>query len=320
MLSPIRKPRIVLLGGAHLDRVARSGVPFAARASNPGSSRESVGGAAFNAARALARVGAETHLVSARGGDSIAAAVEAALESEGIGDGSLTWLDRRSASYTAILDETGELRAAVADMEIYDLLSPRAFRRSHLRETLAAADAWFLDANLPDVSLAHFAASASGRPVFGIAVSPVKVVRFRACLPFLSALFLSRAEAASLLGAAGDTPLGDLARALMATGLRRAVITDGPHPAIVFDGPDLHSQPSPKVDAIRDVTGAGDTLAATAAFEWLSGADFLSAVRVGMAAASFHIEAELPLDALLRCRLRAASLAPATPLPEGLTA
>lgn len=67
------------------------------------------------------------------------------------------------------------------------------------------------------------------------------------------------------------------------------------------------------------MTGAGDTLAATAAFEYMSGADFVSAVRVGMAAASFHIEAELPLDSLLRCRLRAASLPPATQLPQGPT-
>ncbi|ALN73132.1 PfkB family carbohydrate kinase [Aureimonas sp. AU20] len=311
--DPVR-PKIVLVGGAHLDRVARSGVSFVPRASNPGRSRESVGGAAFNAARALARFGAQTHLVSARGGDGIGIAVESALESEGIGDGSLTWLDRRSASYTAILDETGELRAAIADMEIYDLLSPRSFRRSHLRDKLASADAWILDANLPDVSLAHFAGAASGRPVFGIAVSPVKVLRFRACLPALSALFLSRTEAASLLGLSKDTPLPDLAEGLFSAGLRRAAITDGPNPALILDGSARHLQSTPQISSIRDVTGAGDTLAAGAAFELLHGADFVSAVRVGMAASSFHIEAELPVDSLLRCRLRAASLPPATPL------
>lgn len=307
-------PNIVLCGGAHLDRVARSSGVFKESASNPGVSRETIGGASFNAARAFARLGARPRLVSARGGDGVGQLVEAALSVEGVEDGSLTWLDRRSASYTAILDETGELRAAIADMDIYDLLSPRVFRRAHLRQMLDRADAIVLDANLPASTLESLAAQANDTPIFAIAVSPAKVVRFHACLPALSALFLSRAEAASLLSDATDASPAELARRLAHLGLSRAVVTDGPRPAAILDRGTVHLQAPPRVEAVRDVTGAGDTLAAVATLEHLAGGDFPSCVRAGMAAASLHIASELPVAALDRCRSLASALPPATPL------
>ena len=72
-------PNIVLCGGAHLDRVARSSGVFKESASNPGVSRETIGGASFNAARAVARLGARPRLLSARGGDGVGQLVEAPL-------------------------------------------------------------------------------------------------------------------------------------------------------------------------------------------------------------------------------------------------
>ncbi len=303
---------LLLVGAAHVDRIARPNGAFRAAASNPGRCLESIGGAAFNAARALARLGARPHLVSARGGDANAEWIARALEEEGIGDGAVTWLDRGGASYTAILDETGELRAAVADMAIYDLVSPRLLQRRHLRDRMARADALVLDANLPAETLTRLVAQAAGLPVFAIAVSPAKVVRFADSLAGLSALFLSRAEALALTGLGNrDAGWRAIAEALGALGLRRAVVTDGPRPALVMDGTTLLLQAPPAVDAIRDVTGAGDTLAAAALLSVLGGADLLQAARMGQCAAALHIASELPKGSADRCR----SLADALPAP-----
>lgn len=316
MNGPPNGLNVVLFGGAHLDRVARSSVPFQAAASNPGSCREFIGGASFNVARALARQGAEPHIVSARGGDSIAASIEIALEAERIGDGALSWLDRRSASYTAILDETGELRAAVADMEIYDLLTPRALKRAHLRQRLEVAQACIVDANLPSETLAYLAEHKTNGPIFAIAVSPSKVLRLRACLHRLTALFLSRAEAASLAGRPKDSTVEHLAHALSELGLRRAVVTDGPRAAAVLDEGRLVLQIPPPVPTILDVTGAGDTLAAITILESISGAPFADAARVGMCASALHIADELPPHSMPRCRSLAAALPSPTPVHQ----
>ena len=316
MNGPVDGLNVVLFGGAHLDRVARSSVPFQLAASNPGSCRETIGGASFNVARALARQGADPHIVSARGGDSIAASIEIALEVERIGDGALSWLDRRSASYTAILDDTGELRAAVADMDIYDLLTPRALKRAHLRHRLDTAQACVVDANLPSETLAYLAEHKSNGPVFAIAVSPSKVLRLRACLHRLTALFLSRAEAASLAGRPKDSPVEHLARALSRLGLRRAVVTDGPRAAAVLEEGRLVLQTPPPAHMIRDVTGAGDTLAAITILELLAGSNFAEAARAGMCASALHIADELPPRSLPLCRSLSAALPSPTPVHQ----
>ncbi len=281
--------RILFAGGAHIDRRARSGTPYRSGASNPGFLLQTAGGASLNAATAWRALGGAAMLWSARGGDADAAQVQAAVESAGIEDLSVAWLDRPTASYTAILDDRGDLVAGVADMAIYDRLQPRLLSRSHLRPAIGNCDAALIDTNLPEATLAHLAAMfAPGRPVGAIGVSPAKVVRLRAVLPRIDALFLSRAEAASLAHATPSTRFDLLVELLDEAGIRRAVVTDGAGPALILSADGLFLQ-TPLAVQPRDVTGAGDTLAATAFGLFAAGLDFTEAVRFGMAAATIRI-------------------------------
>lgn len=305
LVLPVAEPRLIVAGGAHVDRRARPLGVFVPAASNPGAVEVSVGGAAFNAALALRMMGADVAYLGARGGDADGALVVEALDEAGIGDHAMTWLDRRTPGYTAVLDERGELVAGIADMRLYDLLSPRVFSRRHIREVLAAADALLLDANLPEASIRHLAETFEGRPLAAIAVSPVKARRLAAILPLLSALFLSRAEALSLTGAADDASVQELARQLAEAGLRAAIVTDGPREAAILEDGVVALQAPPAVARLRDVTGAGDTLAGVAFFALLQGEPMLAAARLGMAAASLRIAASPPQRPSLPARIRA---------------
>lgn len=285
-------PRNILAAGAaHIDRRGRASASYRPASSNPGRTEEAVGGAVFNAAVALRMWDAEVTLVSARGGDLAGDAVAQTLEAEGIRDLGITWLDRRTPSYTAILDDRGELVAGIADMELYDLLGARALSRRHIREAIARSDALLLDANLPPGGIAHLLQAFRERPVAAIGVSPAKVVKLRPHLPELSVVFLSRGEAAGLVEAPGGAGCGTLARLLFERGARRAVVTDGALDAAVLDAGDVFLQAPPPVSDVRDVTGAGDTLAAVAGLAFLQGEAFLESVRLGMAAASRLISA-----------------------------
>ncbi|KAB0680856.1 PfkB family carbohydrate kinase [Aureimonas leprariae] len=287
-----RDAAFFVAGGAHIDRRGRCRDAFEPGASNPGTMTELVGGAALNAARVLRGFGSPVRLVSARGGDGSGEVVARALAALDIDDMSMTWLDRRTPTYTAILDVTGDLVGGLADMALYDLMRPRVFTRRHIREALAAADALLLDANLPAETIEHLANEAGKRPIFAIGVSPAKAVRLAPALPKLAALFVSRAEAAAITGASPDGSAGALAERLAEAGCRRAVVTDGPRPAtIVFDG-EMRRQMPPEVRSLHDVTGAGDTLAGAASFAFAAGEPFLEAVRFGMVAASLHVSAE----------------------------
>ena len=86
--------------------------------------------------------------MSVRGGDAAGETVARAIATAGIRDLSVTFLDRSTPSYTALLDRSGDVIAALADMGLYDLAFAKQLRRASVREAVRTADAMFCDANL----------------------------------------------------------------------------------------------------------------------------------------------------------------------------
>ncbi|MCE7028073.1 PfkB family carbohydrate kinase [Jiella avicenniae] len=289
-VSPSDRGAFLLLGAAHVDRRAKADGPFHPGASNPGVLADSPGGSAFNAAVALRAMGCPVAFVGARGGDADGRRIAAEIEACGLRDLSATFLDRKTPTYTAVLDDHGELVAGVADMALYELLGPKLLKRRNVRDAIAAADALIIDANLPAATIAAAVEAAGERPVSAIGVSPAKVRRLLGVLPRLSALFVSRAEAAALVEVTAATNLGLIAELLAELGTRRAVISDGALEAVVLDAGKLVFQRPPIVRP-RDVTGAGDTLAAVASAAHLGGTSFVESARRGIAAASLRVGA-----------------------------
>ncbi len=280
---------ILGIGGAHIDRRGQVYDDFIPGASNPGAMSEDVGGGAFNALRNACALGVSGAMLSVRGGDDAGNTVARAIAAAGIEDLSVTFLDRRTPSYTAILSSDGDVVAALADMELYEIAFPRQMRRASLREAVGRADAILTDANLPEAALPKLPALAGARPLFAIAISPAKAVRLGSILPALSCLFLNTREAAALTGIPAASAVAQ-ARALAEMGLARAVLSRGAEPAILLDESRLLALTPPPVELIRDVTGAGDALAGGAIAALLSGATFVDAVRHGVAAARLALE------------------------------
>jgi len=283
--------QILVFGGAHMDRRGRIAGATVAGASNPGAWLEEPGGGGFNAARNLARLGFAVKMMSPRGGDAAGEHVaEAALEA-GIDDCPFVFLDRRTPSYTAILENDGNLLVALADMDLYRLFSPRRLRNRAVREAFAAADLIVCDANLSAETLAAIAAwcVAEEKPLAAIAISPAKVGRFQGCLAALDCLFMNEAEAEVLAGGRPQQPQG-WAPLLRAAGLRRGVVTRGKAEMIAFDARQTISLLPPDIDEIGDVTGAGDALAAGTVAGLLSARTLAEALRWGCAAAALTVQ------------------------------
>jgi pseudouridine kinase len=118
-------PKILAVGGAHVDRRGRMTSDFVAGASIPGVMHEEIGGGAFNALRAAVRRGAQGSMLSVRGGDAAGDAVAKALSEAGVEDCSAVFLDRSTPSYTALLDSSGDVVAALADMQLYEIAFAR---------------------------------------------------------------------------------------------------------------------------------------------------------------------------------------------------
>jgi pseudouridine kinase len=283
-------PKILAVGGAHIDRRGQVTGAYVPGASNPGVMAEDVGGGAFNALRNAVRRGASGAIMSVRGGDAAGETVSRAITSAGITDLSAIFLDRATPSYTALLDRGGDVIAALADMALYEGAFPKQLRRASFRAAVAQAEALLCDANLPADALARLAAVAAGKPLFAIAISPAKVARLAGILEALSCLFMNFREATCLAGLPSDAPVNEIVARLRAMGLSSAVISRGGAPTVAFDRSGAFSIKPPRPRKIVDVTGAGDALAGATMVALLRGFSLGEALREGMAAAALAVE------------------------------
>jgi sugar/nucleoside kinase (ribokinase family) len=282
--------RFLVIGGAHVDRRGTIEGKVHLRASNPGRWRTQAGGGCLNAAAALCRLGHKVRLVAPRGGDAFADIVEKAATAAGIVDRPITFLDRATPTYTAILDEAGDLVVALADMALYDVFSPRQFDRRSMREAIASADMIVTDANLSTATLAALfkRAKEAAKPVVVIAISPAKVERLGPSLGALALLFMNMREATVLAG----TPAADRRdwpNLLRRAGLRAGVVTDGASALIGFDETGEWLLRPPMAERVVDVTGAGDALAGATLAALAAGISLPQALRHGAAAAALTV-------------------------------
>lgn len=265
-------------------------VPFVPGASNPGIMREDVGGGTLNALRTAVQRGAKAAMLSVRGGDAAGGMVARAIKGAGIADLSVTFLDRATPSYTALLDLDGDVVGALADMGLYDLAFARQLRRASVRDAVAEAGAVLTDANLPAEALGRIPALAAGKPIFAIAISPAKVPRLSGIFSDLSCLFLNRREAALLTGLPAGSPAMEMVAALRGLGIARALVTSGPAPVVCFDRTSAFLLTPPVPQRVVDVTGAGDAMTGAAIAALLRGEAFDAAAREGVAAAVLTLQ------------------------------
>jgi sugar/nucleoside kinase (ribokinase family) len=283
--------KILVLGGAHIDRRGRISGTTTEGASNPGSWFEEAGGGGFNAARNLARLGFDVTMISPRGGDPIGEMVGEAADCAGVHDRPFVFLDRKTPSYTAIIERDGNLVIALADMDLYRMFVPRRLSIRSVRDAFDATDLVLFDANLPEETLASITtrAKALGKTVAAIAISPAKAVKLKPCMERIDYLFLNEAEATALTGERPNDPahwpslLGDI-------GLKGGVVTRGQRELIAFaDGHVVALQPA-DVANVSDVTGAGDSLASGVIAALLGGKPIEDAIREGAAAAALTVQ------------------------------
>lgn len=304
---------VLCIGAAHLDRRARLLAPPVPGSSNPVTVTTGWGGVARNVAEGLARLGMPAALLSRLGPEAEADRLLAALAAAGVEVAPATRnADAATASYTAVLDPTGELVLGLADMAIYDGMDAGFFAaRAAL---LRGHRHWFADANLPAAGLARLLAEKpAGGFVAANTVSVAKAPRLTGLLGAVDLLFCNRAEAAALSGA-GPAPEA-AAAALRAAGAGAVVVTLGAEGALLATAAGTMRLPSPAA-AARDVTGAGDALIAATLQGWIAGLPPADALRRGLAAAALTVACEQAVRPDLSPALLDAALARRQPGPR----
>jgi pseudouridine kinase len=288
-----RPPFIVCIGGACVDRTYQAFAPLAPGTSNPvRTAAAGFGGVARNVAETLARLDVPAGLVSSVGADEPGRALSAHLGTLGVTTHLIVSERRRTAEYVAVLDPSGGLAFGLADMEIFEALTPSLI--DELWPLLSGADGVFADCNLPRDTLAHLIARCREPSAFKLAVDAVstsKARRLPSDLAGVDLLFANLDEACAIAGADLVTPSPeDLVQSILHRGAGAVVMTLGARGVLAAErGGAITILPAVAAEVV-DVTGAGDALIAGTLSRVIDGAPLVEALRIGLVAAALAIE------------------------------
>ena len=293
---PDQRP-ILCIGASNLDRKLRSIRTLVLGTSNPATQDESFGGVARNIAENLARLGAPTALITAVGNDASGRALLAHAEDAGIDTRGALRLDGvSSGTYTAVLDQDGEMTVALADMALNDRLTP-AFLATRQQQRAGAALV-VADLNLPLETIAALLDDAvrDGVALVLVAVSEPKMARLPASLAGLRLLILNEGELATRVGRplGNDAAIGAACAEVQRQGAQDVIVTRGARGVMYTTEQGLMRLDAPQVDVV-DVTGAGDAFAAAVCWSLHSageGGDLALACRRGLQLSAMTIECE----------------------------
>jgi pseudouridine kinase len=296
------KSPVMCIGAANLDRKLRTIAAMQLGTSNPATAEEVYGGVARNIAENLARLNLPTSLLTAVGDDAAGRSLQDHAEQAGIDTrGSLKLQDAATGTYTAILDDQGELVVALADMALYDRITPE-FLASRAPQRAAAAMT-VADLNLPADAIALLLESARSDkvPLVIVAVSQPKMARLPQDLNGLRLLILNRGELETRAGRALPTEADARAacREVQAQGAQDVIVTCGSQGVYHTRDGELAWLAAHQVEVV-DVTGAGDAFSAAVCWSLYQGSDDLTlACRRGLKVAAMTLESAETVSPLL---------------------
>jgi pseudouridine kinase len=286
---------IVCLGAANLDRKLRSIATLRLGTSNPARQDESFGGVARNIAENLARLAAPVALITAIGDDSSGKALLAHAETAGIDTrGTLRLAGVCSGTYTAVLDDHGEMMLALADMALYDQLTPAFLDARQPQRAVAALTV--ADMNLPQDTLRMLIDDAvrDAIPLVIVAVSQPKMAHLPQDLSGLRLLILNRGELETRVGfaSASDEDFIRACKIVQDQGAQDVIVTLGGTGVIYTKNGGIGHIEAQEAKIV-DVTGAGDAFAAAVCWSLFQGSDDLElACRRGLQLSAMTLECE----------------------------
>ncbi|MDO4355733.1 MAG: carbohydrate kinase family protein [Clostridia bacterium] len=286
---------VTVVGGANVDIGGFSRAPLVDRDSNPGRVSLSLGGVGRNVAHNLCLMGQHVKLISVMGQDANGSMICEGCEAVGM-DLSLSRAirGRRTSTYLYVADSDGDMRLAIADMDIYDAITPDFLARR--MDAINAGRAVVVDANLPEESILYLARHAKV-PVVADPVSGAKAARLIPALPHLAAIKPNALEAGILTGEDTSSFEGicRAAERLVELGAGRVLITMGEQGVCCADEAGQMVLPSLSV-AVRNATGAGDAFTAGLCVGMLRGWDLKRVGRLAQAASVIAIASEYTVN------------------------
>ncbi|RBP95408.1 sugar/nucleoside kinase (ribokinase family) [Cytobacillus firmus] len=276
---------IICIGGANVDRKFYAKHVITHETSNPVKSSTSVGGVARNIAENLGRLGEEVILLSARGNDS---------EWKEIYDLSSPFMNLEhvaafehssTGSYTAVLDKNGDLSIAVADMDIYENITPELLiKNSHI---LRKAKCVIADLNCPSETI-DFLCSFTSKHHIPLAIIPVsvpKMNRLPKSLNAVSWLIVNKDETETYMNMIMNDKKDweEAVKKWLKLGVKNVIVTNGSKGVMAgVENGEIYYFPAIETPKVVDVTGAGDSFCSGVIYSWLQKKELDHIIKSGL--------------------------------------
>lgn len=276
---------VICVGGMNLDRKYRIDGQMAPGTSNPVSSSLSLGGVARNIAESLGRLEQNVGLLSVAGHDHDYDWIRSRTETY-VDLSRVTQLEgEATSSYTAILDRTGEMQLALADMDICDRMTPD-WLKAH-QALLSQSRLIVADLNLPRDTVEHLIRLARKEELdlVLIPVSGPKMTHLPEDLRGVKWLVVNQDESEAYFDTwvTSEADFMELAEKWLRTGLEQVLITRGAKPSYYAHQSGIRQFfAPPKVERIEDVTGAGDAFSAGLIYGLLAGKTAQESIAYGL--------------------------------------
>lgn len=276
---------VICIGGANMDRKFHIKGKAQLGTSNPAAVTQSIGGVTRNIAENLGRLGHHVSLLTGAGKDSDWNAIKEASASYMNVSNVEQFQSASTGSYTAVLDEQGEMLLAVANMDVYDLLVPELLMKHEA--TMSNAACIVMDLNCPKETIESIKELALVRqiPFVLIPVSSPKMDRMPKDLNGVTWFICNRDEAETYLDSTitSEEDWKKAVQALLEKGAENVVITAGSK-GVYAASKDLpvKSYAAIQIDHVEDVTGAGDAFVGALLHSWILQEPFAENIQNGL--------------------------------------
>lgn len=291
--SEKEKNGIIVIGGANVDIKGRSKNVIQWGTSNPGTIRVGHGGVGRNIAHYLGLLNIPVTFLGVVGDDDEGREILEKLRNAGVETDEIIQSKKDpTGKYIAILDEKGDMQAAVSDIIIMKRVTPRyLIAKSGI---IMQSRLVIMDTNLTTQAI-HYIAYLCAREDIPLIVDPVSIVKSRkllGILPKIDYLSPNLKELSALTGTTIQTAAErqKAVQQLMKKGVKNIVLTNSAQGVFLFS-PEF---PEGKLISTRrrkviDSTGAGDALVAGMAYGLYHNYALFDAAQVGLILAALTV-------------------------------
>ncbi|AWE08754.1 carbohydrate kinase [Lysinibacillus sp. 2017] len=288
------KNQIITIGGANVDRKFSIEGNVQLGTSNPAKVSESVGGVARNIAENLGRLGNRISLITTLGDDHDGRLIEQSSKAYMNFDLVEKLKGNTTGSYTAVLDDHGELVVAMANMSIYSKLSPMILKKHEV--ILQNASCLIIDLNCSAETVQYVKDFAYQRevPLVIVPVSSPKMMNMPSDLHGVDYLICNRDEAETYLNVKLETygHYEKAVKALLEKGAKYALLTLGEHGVMVGHAGKVTHFKAVLTNNIVDVTGAGDAFVSAFLHGVLNNEELEEAVQLALVSATKTLQSD----------------------------